>query len=358
MIDIIEETALKILEQAPGVVVRYRLLLDVLKKPPDCPEVQQAKENLKHSKCIQELAKEQRAEGGWGAFHSRSTLLKQTIPSTEVGVERALSLGLDASHPILHKASVYILGIMQGDILFPDYHEKNDRWQTGMRLFLASTLSLVHPNHPALNYDRGLWHKIARKTFQSGKYSEQDEINAHAELTGATVQDSYLVINNRYQLNILGSIPGMLSEELEVALLQWLCERPDGIGYLEIALNQTPPTKTGPFDRWLTSLEMLSRLFPLWVRFTQPSIEWLWKRRDEQGYWDFGARPGSIAFLPLSDNWRFKKDRLFDWTTRILILLRKYYDGDPLCGKGLFPGVDLDDSAALLDLMESSDDSD
>lgn len=27
-------------------------------------------------------------------------------------------------------------------------------------------------------------------------------------------------------------------------------------------------------------------------------------------------------------------------------------------GKGLLPGVDLDDSAALLDLMESSDDSD
>ena len=29
------------------------------------------------------------------------------------------------------------------------------------------------------------------------------------------------------------------------------------------------------------------------------------------------------AFLPLSDDWRNRQDRLFDWTTRILVLLRK-----------------------------------
>jgi hypothetical protein len=323
----IEATATKILDLTPGIVVRYRLLRDVLKKGSDCPELRQAQDNLKHSPHVQELDQEQWTDGGWGAFHSRSTRLKQRIPSTEVGVERALSLGLDASHPVLQKVSAYILSIMQGDIAFPDHPEKNDRWQTGVRLFLASTLSLIHPDHPALNDDRELWREIARRTFQSGKYSEPDEIDAHAELTGATVKDSYLVLNNRYQLNILGSTPGTLSEELETTLLQWLWERPDGIGYLEIPLNQPPPTKPGPFDRWLTSLEMLARLFPTWVHFAQPQIEWLWKQRDERGYWDFGPRPSSMSFLPLSNDWRNRQSRLFDWTTRVLILLRKYYDG-------------------------------
>ena len=54
-----------------------------------------------------------------GATYYSKTALKQKIHSTEVGVERALSLGLDASHPILQQASAYILGIMQGDIEFP-----------------------------------------------------------------------------------------------------------------------------------------------------------------------------------------------------------------------------------------------
>jgi len=326
MIDVIEATANQILSQNPDAVIRYRLLRDVVMVPPDSSELHQAKADLAQSACIQELADEQWEDGGWGAFHSRSTLRKQKIPSTEVGVERALALGLDANHPILKKASAYIQAVMRGELAFPDYQEKNDRWPTGMQLFLASTLSLILPNHPDLDPDRQLWIEIAQRTFQSGEYSKQAEIDAHADLTGATVKDSYLVLNNRYPLNILGSQPGLLSTDLEIALLRWLWQRPEGIGYLEMPLNQPPPLKPGPVDRWLASLELLSRCFPVWVDFAHPSIEWLWEQRNEQGLLDFGPRPSSIAFLPLSDNWYTRQNRLFDWTTRVLILLRKYLD--------------------------------
>jgi hypothetical protein len=117
---------------------------------------------------------EQWADGSWGAFHSRNTRLKQKIVTTEAGVERALALGLDAAHPILEKTTNYLLRVMNGEIPFPDRHEKNDRWKTGMRLFLASTLALIHPNHPVLDQDRKLWVSIAELTFQSGKYDKGD----------------------------------------------------------------------------------------------------------------------------------------------------------------------------------------
>ena len=122
MIDVIEKTAVTILEQIPGIVVRYRLLRDALRKASNCPELQQAKDNLQFSQCIQELEQEQWEDGGWGAFHTRSTRVRQKIPSTEVGVERALSLGLDASHPILRNASAYILGIMHGNATVPRFN--------------------------------------------------------------------------------------------------------------------------------------------------------------------------------------------------------------------------------------------
>ena len=140
------------------------------------------------------------------------------------------------------------------------------------------------------------------------------------------MKDSYLVLNGIYQLNILGSLPGVLTEEFAMAFLQWLWDRPDGIGYLGIPLHGLPPSKPGPFDRWLRSLEVLSRLFPAWVRFAQPSIAWLWRQRDERGYWDFGPRPSTTQALPLSDSWRDRRNRLFDWTTRVLIMLRRFYD--------------------------------
>jgi hypothetical protein len=331
VIDSIERTAESILGQAPGAVVRYRLLRDVLKRPADAADLRQPRAKLADSLCVQELGREQWEDGGWGAFHSRSTKLKQKIASTEVGVERAISLGLDASHPILQRASAYLLSIMEGTRPFPDYPEKNDRWRTGVRLFLASTLSLIHPAHPALDDDRRLWREIAARTFRSGRYREQDEMDAHAELTGATVKDSYLVLNNRYSLNVLGSKPKALPEEPEGMLLRWLWEHPSGIGYLEIPLSQPPPAKSGPLDRWFASLEMLARLFPGWVRFARPAVEWLREQRGPEGFWDFGPKPSSVSFLPLSDDWRSRQNRLFDWTTRTLVLLRKYYDGMQRC---------------------------
>jgi hypothetical protein len=82
-----------------------------------------------------------------------------------------------------------------------------------MRLFLTSTLSLICPEHPALEANRALWLEIARRSFRSGKYNAQDEIDAHKELTGATVKDSYVVLNNRYQL-----IPAQLTARIVAAI--------------------------------------------------------------------------------------------------------------------------------------------
>ncbi len=316
----IETTAKSILAQGPGPVVCYRLLRDVLRFPSADARLGRARLDLDSSQCVRELAAEQWPDGGWGAFHSRSTKLKQNIASTEVGVERALALGLEPDHPILEKASRYLLGLLNKEIEFPDYKEKNDRWPIGERMFVASTFSLIHPEHPLLDSDRELWLEIARRTFQSGGYSEADEIRAHAEITGASVKKSYLVIRSRYQLNILGSVPDALPASLEKALLAWLWQRPDGIGYLTEPLASPPLGKPGRMDRWLASHEMLARLLPSWKDFAGDAIAWLWGQRGENGLWDFGPKPSSVDTIPLSDSWR-PPHRLFDWTTRVLGLL-------------------------------------
>jgi len=319
------EIAESILSQPAGTVVCCRLLRDVLKRLPDDPGLLLAKSGLELTSCVQELAREQWPDGGWGAFHSRSTKSKQKIASTEVGVERALALGLDASHPILEKASRYLLALLNHDIEFPDYKEKNDCWATGERMFVASTYSLIHPTDPILMPDRALWLEIANRTFRSSAYCEQDEIEAHAKLTGATVRGSYLVIAGRYQLNILGSLPGLLPSRIESALLTWLWQRPSGIGYLTEPLARPPLGMPGRMDRWLASHEMLARLFPAWKDFAGEVIAWLWGQRNADGLWDFGPKPASVNTMPLSDTWR-TPHRQFDWSARVLGLLARSAD--------------------------------
>ena len=82
------------------------------------------------------------------------------------------------------------------------------------------------------------------------------------------------MLRSKYQLNILGSIPGMLSRELELALLDWLWNRPDGIGYLCIPLNRTPllASQAHSTAGWLP-WKCCPAYFPDWVSFVQGSIE-------------------------------------------------------------------------------------
>lgn len=311
-----------LLEMNPSPVVKLRLLRDVLHVPTDHAQLQSVSSLIDQSRQVQLLIEEQRNDGGWGAFHSRSSTSKQKTASTEVAVERAINLGLGQDHPTLERAKEYILSIMRGENRFPDYHEKNDRWATGMRLFLASTLSLIDPQNEELEADRELWREIAIQTFRSGTYSERDEIQAHKELTGASVKNSYLKINNRYSLNVLGSKAELLPMEVERALLNWICDYEGGIGYLEIPLSAEPPlTKPGPIDRWFASLEMMSRLFRQSVQYLAGHIDWIWDQQDRDGLWDFGPRATTSILLPLADSWRAKGSRRIDWSTRVLLLV-------------------------------------
>jgi hypothetical protein len=317
----IESRAKMLLEMKPSPVARLRLLRDVLLAPPYREDPQSVSNLVGQSKQVHYLTEDQRVDGGWGAFHSRSKSSSQKIASTEVAVERSISLGLGQDHPVLTRTKEYILSIMRGENRFPDYHEKNDRWETGMRLFLASTLSLIDPLNEELEIDRALWREIAMRTFRSGTYSEQDEIQAHLDLTGASVKNSYLKINNRYSLNILGSKEDLLPPEVEMAIVNWLWQYDEGIGYLEMPLSKEPTlTKPGPLDRWFTSLEMMSRLFCYSVQLMVRQIEWIWGHHDSIGLWDFGPRSTSSTFMPLADDWRSKEQRRIDWSTRVLIL--------------------------------------
>jgi len=307
----------------------------------------QARRDLSTSRWIHELEREQREDGSWGRFHSRDSQARHKIPTTEAGVERALALGLDVDHPILGKAARYLVGLLEGPVAsFPDPPERNDRWATGVRLFTAATLALVQPDHPILDEVWNLWLSVAQRAFAAGRYDAGAEIQAHRELTGATVQGSYLVLSGRYQLALLGARPDALPRELERALLDWVWHKESGIGYLCVRLSSPDDyVDTWSLDHWLASLGLLSR-FPSWREQAGDAVRWLWDRwTGRQGdretrrqgdketggqgdeairwLWDFGPKTA----VRLSENWRKGLARQFDWTTRVLVLLQNYYSG-------------------------------
>jgi hypothetical protein len=251
---------------------------------------------------------------------------KGKIVTTEAAVERGLALGLEASDPTFHTAINYLSRLLEGTVDFPDPPERNNRWATGKQLFAAATLARICPTLPILDKTWELWATIAEQTFVSGRYDPEAEIRAHETLTGASVKDSYLVLNNRYQLALLGSRAAKLPKAVENALVEWVWHKNDSVGYLEIPLANLPRRfAPGMLDRLFTSLEILS-YFPSWHGFADNIIDWLWKQRNSEGLWDFGPRASMSVYFPLSENWRKVKHRQHDWSTRVLAILRNFYD--------------------------------
>jgi hypothetical protein len=314
----------QVLARNPAAPARVRLLRDVLGRRADDAELRQARAELEHCRWVVELAAEQRADGGWGAFHSRDTRLKQKIPTTEAGIERAVALGLTEASPVLAKARDYLAGLLANPAAFPDYPEKNDRWPTGVAMFLAGTLAQFSPSHPALKPAQSLWIRLAERTFASGGYGVHNEIAAHAELTGATVAGSYLRIGNRYAAAILSSAPELLPPEVEQAYLNWLWRKPDGLIYLEEMPSAMPPPVgySGRLDRWLVTCELLSR-FPRFHELSAGIADWLWSQCTADGLWDLGPRGSTSTWFPLAYSWRKPLNRRLDWSTRVLVLLSK-----------------------------------
>jgi hypothetical protein len=307
-------------------VVRFRLLRDVLARPHWDAELRLAYEGLQRSRWVQQLAQEQWSDGSWGPLHTQDYAAMQKTPTTESGVERAMALGLGQDDPIVRHATSYLLGLLRGRMPCRDRPEKNDRWETGVQLFAAATLAQIQPDLAALDAVWELWASIVRRTFISGSYDAGAEISAHRDLTGASVQGSYLVIDNKYALALLGSRAAALPRHLEAALVHWVWRKEDGVGYLREPLSHPPhPMKAGPIERWFASHELLSR-FPTWGRLAGDVINWLWEQRTEHRWWDFRSRSRFSPVLPMSESWRKKGTRQLDWTTRTLVLLRRYHE--------------------------------
>lgn len=320
----INQKALDLLEMTQDPVVQSLIFADIIKHPNDDVNLHELKGQLVSNTHVAQLAAEQRPDGGWGRFHSRDSKRNDPVPTTEWAVERCLSLGLSPEYPILKRTVQYIQNILTWKIPFPDPAEKNDRWPVGRRLFLAATLARIRPEDPLVQQESLLWLEIYQRTFAAGDYSPYREAAAHAEFTGASAERSYLVLNGRYQVTLIGSARvARFEPELDV-YFQWIWKNPKGLGYLNQPLFKPPRNRARNVDLWLASHELLARYYTQWAVNARDILRWVWNQKDKDGFWDLGSRSRNTPYLPYSESWRLADNRKIDWTVRILVLLRRY----------------------------------
>ena len=306
-----------ILASKPEPIVTWRLLHEVLGFSADDPELVDVKTAALRSKWVRQLEQAQLADGSFGRFHSQDTKQQTIFRTSEEAIDRAFALGLSADHPMLTRLKAYIQQALQAQVHITDPDEKNDAWPVIIRFILAGRLAQIEPSNSLIIPFRQYLIEVAESAFKSGAYRPEDEAVAYKELSGIHLPKGFL--ESQHALWILSSQP--LARPFEIALLEWVWNKPDGIRYIRAPLSAPESSRIG---YWVRSMNLLSR-FATWQDRSVDVLNKLWEMQDEQGWWDFGKRTGKCVEFPLSENWRRSIHRKMDYSACILTLLGKCF---------------------------------
>jgi hypothetical protein len=312
----IESLGRRLLEGQPNVIVRYRILRDILRLPLACADLETARTQILSHPWVEELASEQYPDGTWGCFHSMDSTVKTRFLTSETAIRRALALGLDKGALNLVRAVEFMQKVLEGKTAWSDRAEKSEGWPIVVEAITAATLAEVDPSHPAILPAWEYWVEIAEDSFPGRVYDPTAEWKAHKDLRGIGV----VYLGSRYVLSLMGALSAQLPAALDRQIVDWVWNNPAGIGYLGADLQLPDPFH---IFHWLESMEILSR-FHSWREVTAGALEWLWEQRNTSGLWDFREKVSKSFYFPLSDDWRKPGNRSVDHSTRVLALLRRY----------------------------------
>lgn len=160
--------------------VRYKILFSLLDTPYEDESLSRLRGEFLHSDIVEEMYQTQGENGGWGRLRSKDYSVKAKIPTSEVGIERCLYIGLTLEdRDILFMAREYLLSLLDGTA--PEgMFEKNQRanpWQTAL---VCSLLEDISPYSEESDDTYNCWLYIAQRAYGSGEYSyEEDQAAQH-----------------------------------------------------------------------------------------------------------------------------------------------------------------------------------
>ena len=317
----IQQTAEQVLEESQEPVTRVRLLRDILHRPDDDPELVEARRLSADTKLSKRLEEELQA----GAFMR--------------AVTTAIDLGLPENHPAFTKIRRYAESYLSEGVLDVLGHSSEDISKRDLCLFernIASMLAKVDRYSPFVEETFGKWAIITGVAFGSGKYDREAQIQITQEIFEPDYNLRHSIRHPESALagasTLLAARADLIDPEDDAAYVKWcVLERYKPI----VRINQLLDPSCRAGSKCLSAAEMLldmTRLYGFrnWRSNIEEVVDCLWRVRHEDGCWNFGAtciNPPFLSKIRFADNWRGKRGA-HDWTTRVLLMLQKYYEDD------------------------------
>lgn len=210
---------------------------------------------------------------------------------------------------------------------------------------LPGVLSYVAPSHPVVVKYRDMATQQIKAHLRADDFSVETEETLWPKIYGEKLaspqffeayrQYDFWNTHNPHVLGwqafrLVGSDPSGLTKkersryyDMVVSYKEW-----GGAGWTSriIAHDFSKP------DRFAQALSLQfeafcdMQLYPYWHNNAAPFVEWVVDQRGADGLWDFGVPHngfGSATLAKISESWR-GKHRALDWTTHVLLLLKRY----------------------------------
>ena len=347
-----EETLLEILRMADIILsesqepaVRIRLFRDIFEFSDQELEVE--RELLENTEKVKLLAAKQDERGDFDRLGKHIIGPDRFVSACYI----ALNLGLANEHPILVKAREFAewclsMGILDAaaQMEAPDPGEGPRQNLAVFERNLAAVLGMMDKKSPLVEDVFRKWKTIVSAAFASGDYDPNAKDEAYRSIYGEEhtpwrskperkIGDHEVVCS----ASLLSTGVDALKPEIDLAYTKWFVRSHrswavhthDNImaGINQLIQASVPMRyKASIVSGVLFDMDNLYG-FRGWHICMEKIADILWKCRRDDGLWSFGASASSpwyITRIRLSDNWRGKR-AAHDWTTRILLLLHKYY---------------------------------
>ena len=113
----ISRNAKALLEFCEYPAVQYKVKFSILDVPYEDSELSLLRKAFLKSDIVEEMYQTQDSYGGWGHFQSKDYSVKAKIPTSSVGIERCLYIGLTVEdRDILFMAQEYLKELIQPEI--------------------------------------------------------------------------------------------------------------------------------------------------------------------------------------------------------------------------------------------------
>lgn len=279
--------------------------------------------NYTTGKHAQEILTMQHPDGTWGEmFHSFAQPNGKSLLTTEQALRRLKALGFTIENEPIRRIVDCMVSCLKGERKIDNYQEKGYDWDLFSRMMLSAWVRIFETDNQVAMEHAKQWAKIVEAAFAEGRFNQAAYSKAFVQefaKNQAPLKEIGFTIF--YPMNLL---QGVLTEETERNMLDYVLESPNGIYFIYAKpLNQLPEVfASKETSNYLAAMEILAGYKTAKEKLSFV-VEWLEAKREENGQWDLGAKAKDNVYLPLSDSWRKAEDRRADCTERIERLLQQ-----------------------------------